>query len=276
MIGFGSKRTHDSRAVVTGAGSGIGEAFALELAKRGGSVVCSDIDVRTAQATADRITEAGGKAVALACDVSSLEQVTALAQDAQEWFGGVPTLVVNNAGVGAGGQLVGETPWADWEWTLGINLYGVIHGCHTFVPMMREAGQGGVINVASAAAFSAAPRMAQYNVSKAGVMALSETLSAELAGSGVGVTVLCPTFVKTNILTGGRITSASTELAAKLMAFGMSPERVARTTLNTHDRGGLYVMPQLDAKAVWAAKRHTPRTYTRGVGLLDRFTSLGA
>lgn len=266
------RRSRASRAVVTGAGSGIGRGFALELAARGGSVVCSDLDLASAQRTADVISDRGGKALALGCDVSCLDQVEALADDARDWFAAPPTLVINNAGVGAGGRLVGETPMADWRWTLDINLYGVIHGCHVFTPALREAGYGGIVNVASAAAFGAAPRMAQYNVSKAGVLALSETLAAELAGTGVAVTVLCPTFVKTDILDNGRITAGPTRMAGQLMRLtGHSPGGVARTTLDAHDRGQLYVLPQIDAKVGWAAKRHAPRTYTRAAGLLERF-----
>jgi len=265
------KRSHDSRAVVTGAGSGIGQAFAVELAARGGSVVCSDIDERAAQGTADAITDQGGKALAARCDVSSIHDVHVLANEAWSWFGGPPSFVVNNAGVGAGGAVIGQTPLADWEWILGINLWGVIHGCHVFAPILREAGAGSIINVASAASFGAAPRMGPYNVSKAGALALSETLAAELAGSGVHVSVLCPTFVKTNILASGRISEQSTELGARLMRLtGMSAARVARITLDTHDRGGLYVMPQLDAKAVWRIKRLAPGQYTRALGLLER------
>lgn len=275
MIGFGARRSRGARAIVTGAGSGIGQAFAVELAQRGGSVVCSDIDVDAAQRTVDAITDEGGKALALHCDVSALADVEALALDARSWFGAPPSLVVNNAGVGAGGELVGETPIDDWRWTLGINLWGVIHGCHVFAPILRETGRGGIVNVSSAASFGAAPRMAQYNVSKAGVLALSETLAAELAGSGVHVTVLCPTFVKTNILSAGRITGDSAGLAGVLMRVtGMSPARVARTTLDVHDRGGLYVMPQLDAKVGWAVKRAAPRAYAQALGLLERLGPL--
>lgn len=277
MIGFGTRRSHDTRAVVTGAGSGIGQAFAVELARRGGSVVCGDIDELAAQRTVDAITDEGGRALAVRCDVSSLDEVHGLADQARQWFAGPPSLVVNNAGVGAGGELVGDTPIDDWRWTLGVNLWGVIHGCHVFTPLLREAGRGGIVNVASAASFGAAPRMAQYNVGKAGVLALSETLAAELAGSGVQVTVLCPTFVKTNILAAGRITEDSAGLAGTLMRLtGMSAAKVARATLDTHDRGGLYVLPQLDAKLGWAVKRHAPRTYTRALGLFERIGQLQA
>ena len=270
-----SKTSRGASAVVTGAGSGIGAAFAIELGKRGGAVVCSDIDEAAAQRTADTITERSAKAVAIRCDVSRLEDVQALAEQSQAWFAAPPTLVINNAGVGAGGAAVGEAPMDDWLWTLGINLWGPIHGCHVFTPILREAEPSraprGIINVASAAAFGAAPGMAAYNVSKAGVLSLSETLAAELAGTPVRVTVLCPTFVKTNILESGRISEQSSELAGKLMRWtGLSAGKVARTCLDAHDRGELYCMPQFDAKIGWNIKRLAPQTYTRAAGLVSR------
>jgi len=272
---FGSKkRSQEAAAVITGAGSGIGAAFAKELAKRGGRVVCSDIDETAASATADAINARGGEALALRCDVSQLDDVTALAKEAQSWFDGPPTVVINNAGVGAGGLPIGEMSLDDWQWVLDINLWGPIHGCHVFAPILREAGYGGIINVASAAAFGAAPGMAAYNVSKAGTLSLSETLAAELSGTGVNVTVLCPTFVKTNIVDAGRISDKSTQLADRLMRWtGFSPERVARTCLDTLDRGGLYCMPQPDARIGWGIKRFTPTVYTRAVGLTTRVTT---
>lgn len=210
LVGSSNKRSRRAAAVITGAGSGIGAAFATELARRGGRVVCSDIDENAARATAGAIGNEGGDALAVRCDVAQIDDVHRLAVDAQDWFGGPPTLVINNAGVGAGGMPIGDVSLDDWQWALGINLWGPIHRCHVFAPILREAsssGQlGGIINVASAAAFGAAPGMAAYNVSKAGVLSLSETLAAELSGTGVNVTVLCPTFVKTNIVEAGRIT----------------------------------------------------------------------
>jgi NAD(P)-dependent dehydrogenase (short-subunit alcohol dehydrogenase family) len=270
---FGSaRRSHRAAAVVTGAGSGIGAAFAVELARRDGRVVCSDIDEVAAQRTVDVIADQGGTAIAMSCDVSRFEDVARLATDAREWFDAAPTLVINNAGVGAGGSAVGDFSLDDWSWVLGINLWGPIHGCHVFAPILRDSGHGGIINVASAAAFGAAPHMAAYNVSKAGVLSLSETLAAELSGTGVNVTVLCPTFVKTNIVESGRITAQSTDLANMLMRWtGYSPARVARMCLDTHDRGGLYCMPQLDARIGWGIKRFAPAVYTRTVGLAARF-----
>src|SRR5271166_829541 len=269
------KPSHGAAAVVTGAGSGIGAAFAVELARRGGAVVCSDIDEAAAQRTVDTITQTGAKATAIRCDVSQFDDVSALAEQSQSWFGAAPTLVINNAGVGSGGAPIGEVSLDDWAWTLGVNLWGPIHGCHVFTPILRAAGPSpaprGIINVAPAAAFGAAPGMGPYNVSKAGVVSLSETLAAELSGSGVRVTVLCPTFVKTNIVESGRITAESSERAARLMRWtGFSPAKVARACLDAHDRGELYCMPQLDAKLGWSIKRLAPQSYTRAVGLASR------
>jgi NAD(P)-dependent dehydrogenase (short-subunit alcohol dehydrogenase family) len=282
MIGpFGKspKVTHHARAVVTGAGSGIGAAFAVELARRGGRVVCSDIDEVAAKRTVSAVTDHGGEGVAIACDVTQLSDVQELATQSQSWFGAAPTLVINNAGVGSGGAPIGELPIEDWHWVLSINLWGPIHGCHVFAPILRSGGSSdvprGIINVASAAAFGAAPSMAAYNVSKAGTLSLSETLAAELSRSGVKVTALCPTFVKTNILESGRLTTETNQFAHKIMRWtGVSADKVARTCLDAHDRGDLYCMPQLEAKIGWGIKRLVPGSYTRAVGLVSRITPL--
>lgn len=270
-----NKVSHGALAVVTGAGSGIGAAFAAELSRRGGRVVCSDIDEAAAQKTVGAITDHGGEAVAVPCDVSQFRDVRQLAAQSESWFGAAPTLVINNAGVGGGGAHIGDLSMDDWHWTLGINLWGPIHGCHVFAPVLRSAQPSkrprGIINVASAAAFGAAPSMAAYNVSKAGVLSLSETLAAELSSTGVKVTVLCPTFVKTNIVESGRMAEQTTQFANRVMRWsGLSPAKVARICLDTHDRGELYCMPQLEAKIGWNVKRLAPGTFTRGMGLASR------
>lgn len=271
-----NKISHHASAVVTGAGSGIGRAFALELARRGGRVVCSDIDLDTAQETAEMIATAGGQATAVSCDVTKLAQVQSLAKAAEDWLDGPVDLVVNNAGVGAGGAPVGQVPMADWKWVLGINLWGVVHGCHVFAPKLRALGRGGIVNVGSTASFSAAPLMGPYNVSKAAVLALTETLAAEFSGSRIHVTALCPTFVKTNIARDGRITGKGQGFASKLIERGTSPDKVVRQTLSALDRGQLYVVPQLEAKAIWRFKRFLPAIYTRGTGVLNRYLSAKA
>lgn len=270
-LGVRSPRSHNAQAVVTGAGSGIGRAMALEIAARGGEVLCADINKDRADQTVRTIEHTHGRvAHSFFCDVSVRSDVLALAEHAEMVFGGQPTLVINNAGVGIGGKAVGDIGLDDWNWALGINLWGVVHGCEVFTSRLRSTGRGGIINVASAAGFAAAPGMAAYNVSKAGVMSLSETLAAELSGSKIAVTVLCPTFVKTNVVADGRITTGSSRLAAEAMRWtGFSPERVARMTLDANDYGRLYVLPQLDAHALWLLKRLFPGLYPKGAGLLN-------
>ena len=277
MFASNNKITHAASAVVTGAGSGIGRAFAEELARRNSAVVCADINLDTAQETADRITRTGGRAWAVKCDVSVQADVEALAEQAETLLPEPVNLVINNAGVGVGGKPVGDISLDDWHWTMGINLWGVIHGCHVFAPRLKAQGRGGIINVASSASFAAAPLMGPYNVTKAGVLALSETLAAETSGTGVNVTVLCPTVVNTNIFTSGRIDAGVTPLMNKIVELtGVSAEGVALTTLKALDRGQLYVLPQLDARMIWRAKRYLPATYTRGAGLLSRLASAKA
>jgi NAD(P)-dependent dehydrogenase (short-subunit alcohol dehydrogenase family) len=271
---FKAKVSKNAHAVVTGAGSGIGRAFALELAKRGGEVVCADINLATAQDTVDLISALGGRAFAVQCDVTVLASVENLATQAEALLAKPIDLVINNAGVGAGGQRIGDTPMDDWTWVMNVNLWGVVHGCHVFAPKLRAQGRGGIINVASTASFAAAPLMGPYNATKAAVLALSETLSAEMAGTNITVTALCPTFVQTNITRDGRIAASSSKLADQLMKWtGISADRVAFTTLNALDRGQLYVLPQLDARMIWRMKRLMPSLYTRGAGLISRFAA---
>lgn len=266
------KRSQNADAVVTGAGNGIGRAFAEEIARRGGRVVCADLNLQAAQATAAAITAAGGQALAVACDVSKLPDVEALAQRAGDWFGGAPTLVINNAGVGLGGSRVEDIRMDDWRWIMGVNLWGVIHGCHVFVPLLRAAGRGAVLNVASAASFGAAPMMGAYNATKAAVLAISETLHAELAGSGVHVSVLCPTFVKTDIIRNARMPAGHIGKAQQLMdRQGMTAEKAVAYALDGLDAGRIHLLPQFDARMSWLAKRMAPGLFTRAMGYANRF-----
>lgn len=261
-------------AVITGAGSGIGRSFALELAARNGAVVCSDIDLDSAKETVTLVEQAGGKGYAVQCDVRNAEQVKALAEQSEKLLGHPVTLVINNAGVGLGGKF-DELSLDDWKWCMDINLWGVIHGCHYFVPGFKKQGQGAIINVASAASFTAAPEMSAYNVTKAGVRALSETLFSELRKDNIRVNVLCPTLVPTNIIKNGRIPSRYSKLADHaLMNYAMTTsDDVAKLTLNRLDKGELYTTPQVDAKMFWLMKRASPNLYAKFLGFSYRFVS---
>lgn len=261
------KVSNNAAAVVTGAGSGIGKSFAYEIARRGGAVICADIRQDRAEAVADYLSALGTHAVPYACDVGNPEQMAALAAQAPDLLKRPVTLVVNNAGVGLGGS-IGEVTLADWHWCMNVNLWGVIHGCHFFAPQLRSVGYGGIINVASAAGFAAAPEMSTYNVTKAGVMSLSETLHAELTGTGVNVTVLCPTVVPTNIVNDGKLPERRSDFARDAMTrFALTDsDTVARKTLDALDKNQLYVLPQVDGRIAWYLKRFAPRLYARGIG----------
>lgn len=270
-----SKVSHFSRAVVTGAGSGIGRAFAIELHERGGSVVCSDINLDSAEETVEIIRSKGGQATAVRCDVAELAQVEYLAQQAREWFGDSPNLLINNAGVGAGGQNVEDISIEDWQWVVGINLWGVIHGCHVFLPDIKKQSHGGVINVASAASFGAAPMMGAYNTTKSAVVALSETLRAEVAGSGTHVSVLCPTLVKTDVIKNARMKTAKsgsimerTKAQSLMDKLGHSPQSVVIKSLDGLDKNRMHVLPQIDARVAWFLKRLSPGNFVRLSGFM--------
>jgi short-subunit dehydrogenase len=271
-MGFFSKKIAPSQqayAVVTGAGSGIGRSFAVELARRGGTVVCADIHLETAQETVDLIQSlTSSNAYAVQCDVGLKEDVKALAEQAEQLLGHPVTLLINNAGVGLGGKF-DEVSLEDWQWCMHVNLWGVIHGCHYFVPQFKQQGFGAIINVASAAGFTAAPEMTAYNVTKASVLALSETLSAELRSANIRVNVLCPTLVPTNIMKNGRLPKSYSGLADQLLmnhAF-IDSEQVAKKTLNQLDANKLYTIPQPDAKLFWWMKRISPQLYAKLLGV---------
>ena len=266
------KRTKPSQhayAVETGAGSGIGRSFALELARRGGTVVCADINLSAAEQTVALIqNQYQTSAFAVRCDVGCAEKVQTLAEQAEQLMGHPTTLLINNAGVGLGGKFH-ELSLQDWQWCMHVNLWGVIHGCHYFVPKFKQQGSGAIINVASAAGYTAAPEMTAYNVTKSSVLALSETLASELQAYNIAVNVLCPTLVPTNIMKNGRLPSRYSGLADKLLmnhAFTTS-DAVVKKTLNRLDAGKLYTIPQPDAKLFWWMKRASPSLYIKLLGL---------
>lgn len=228
-------------AVITGGASGIGFAMARRFAQAGMGLVLGDIEPDALGAAADRLRADGADVATMVCDVSERAQVEGLRDVALSTFGGVH-VVCNNAGVGAGGMLETLSDH-DWEWVLGVNLYGVIYGVQTFLPLLREQDEGHIVNTASIAGLIAPPIMGPYNVAKYGVVALSETLFAELgmSGSNVGCSVLCPIWVRTRIHESARnrpdrLQAASDaaptmiDTAAMLSAVieaGMPPEQVA-------------------------------------------------
>ena len=190
---------HDKVAVITGAASGIGKALATRFLAEGMKVVLADLDDVTLRSTVAELSEGGAEILAVRTDTSSEADLQALAAATLERFGAAHVLC-NNAGVVGKGD-AWRGPFSAWEWVVGINLYGVIHGIRAFLPIMEDQGEGHIVNTASMAGLVALPGAAPYNVTKSGVVALSESLFIELRGVGspVGVSVLCPGFVRTNL-----------------------------------------------------------------------------
>jgi NAD(P)-dependent dehydrogenase (short-subunit alcohol dehydrogenase family) len=192
-------------AVVTGAASGIGRALAERCAQEGMKVVLADIEEPALMQTSRDLAAQGAQTLAVPTDVSQAGEVETLARKAFETYSAVH-LLFNNAGVG-GGKSAWESTLADWEWVLGVNLWGVIHGIHFFVPrMLEQRSEGHIVNTASMAGLTYGPGQSIYKVSKHGVVSLSETLYYELAlrGASLKVSVLCPGFVNTHVLDSQR------------------------------------------------------------------------
>jgi len=216
------------RAFVTGAAGGLGRAIALELARRSGRILVSDLDRTGAERTAKLVGRAGGVAEVTVVDVTCPNDLVRAADEVDGLWGGVD-LLVNNAGVAVAGT-IGDVALEDWEWALNVNLWGVIHGCHAFVPRMRERRTGAILNVASAMGFMSLPEMGPYNVSKAAVISLTETLTSELSPHGIQVTALCPTFFPSNLMQSFRSShDRQRHLAEALFRHSkMTAEQVAR------------------------------------------------
>ncbi|WP_428268018.1 SDR family NAD(P)-dependent oxidoreductase [Haliangium sp.] len=253
-------------AVITGGGSGLGRALCMDIARRRGRVVVADIDELGAAETVRQLTAQGCQAHAVRCDVSDPDQVDELATRARQLLGEID-LVANNAGVAVVGEFA-DISLDDWRWIVDINLMGVVHGCRAFLPAMKERGRGYVINVASLAGLVSFPRVASYNATKAAVVALSETLHGEYRPHGVHLSVVCPSFFRTNIVARGRVYGGDRERrqAHKVMERSQvqAPD-VARAAVDAVLAGQLHVLPMRDARTLWRMQRLSPRNFYRWV-----------
>lgn len=258
-------------AVVTGAASGIGRALAGRFAAEGMRVVLADVEAAPLEAAAKELRADGAEVAQVVTDVSDGDQVDALAAAATEAFGPVHVLC-NNAGVGAGG-LLSELTTADWQWVLGVNLWGVIHGIRAFLPGMVAHGEPAhIVNTASLAGHVAAPFMGPYSASKFAVVAISETLHHELSmtGANVRASVLCPGWVNTNIAAsernrpaalggGSRGEDPRAQMLNQVLESGMAPAEVAELVLSAirDDRFWVFTHPEMQAgvEARWDSIR---------------------
>jgi NAD(P)-dependent dehydrogenase (short-subunit alcohol dehydrogenase family) len=241
-------------AVITGGASGIGKAVAVRAAADGMRVVLADIEEAALKEAESELVGRGAEAIAVVTDVSDAAAVRALRDAALDRFGAVH-LVHNNAGVGLGGP-IWEVTEEDWRWILGVNLWGVVHGIATFVPLLIEQGEGHVVNTASIAGLASAAFLGPYNATKHAVVAISETLFKDLqaVGAPVGVSVLCPGFVQTRIAESHRNrpdwapereAGGAAELRAAVQGMvdaGIPPDLVAERVLDAVRTSTFYVL----------------------------------
>lgn len=255
----------DKVAFVTGAASGIGLALSKELVSRGAMVMMSDLDTQALELAAKNIAQPDQTST-VHCNVAEYASVVAAAQAAIDRFGKVQ-LLFNNAGVSLAGQN-GSIAIQDWRWIVDINLMGVVHGVEVFLPLLRSQGDAAhIVNTASMAGHFTSSYMSPYNATKFAVVGYSESLRQELEGSNVGVSVLCPTWVKSNIYNapGAAPSRLETdtdfkaspvyEMSKQLIDNGMSAENFATLSLNAVAQKRFYVFNDPEARVAIDTRR---------------------
>lgn len=250
--------------LVTGAGSGIGRETALLAARRGADLVICDVDDAGLADTDESARALGRSVLARHVDVADRDQMRDFAEDVDGQVGAVD-LLVNNAGVALAARFL-DTELEDWDWIVAINIIGVVHGCHFFVPRMVERAAGGhVANLSSMAGFHASPALSAYTATKFAVLGLSEALREELQPHRIGVTAICPGIINTPITTNARARGAAADetVRERLVAlYGKrkyGPERVATNILKAVERNRAVAPVAAEAWMAYVMKRVSPR-----------------
>jgi len=265
-----SSRYPARRVLVTGATSGSGEALAMLFGRHGWRVAVTGRNRERVALSAKKVRAAGGEVLEIELEVTRYEDFERAARHVAEAWGGLDILV-NNAGV-TGGESIEDDSIELWHRIIDINTFGVVHGCKAFAPILRESG-GHIVNVASVAAFVSAPEMASYNVSKAAVLSLSETLDAELAPHHIDVTVACPGVFQSELGAEGRVLASPNARMMKSLrreqeTTSQTAEDVVGRTVIDMAKRRLYSLPGGDLRAQWIIKRISPEFSRRLIAFL--------
>lgn len=261
-----------NKALVTGGGSGLGRALCLQLADRGVSVGVADIDVERAAETLDMIIRRTGSddSFAAACDVGQENGFASLLVEIRQRWDNQLDLLINNAGIASAGDLV-CTDEAEWRSLLEVNLLGVARGCRHFVPLLLARQRGHVVNIASFAGLACAPGMVTYNVSKAGVIALSDSLRGELLSAGIGVSVACPAFFKTRLLENFNGSQAiASQVERWMQRSPIQADNVARDILAAVEKNQFMIISHPEARRAYWFKRWFPERFFKSMSARTR------
>lgn len=249
------------RAFVTGAASGLGFAICESLAKDGWSLVIADINEGNLIDAEAQLEKLGATIISMVLNVARVDELDKAAAHIKDIWGGID-IIFNNAGIGSVGEFE-NVPMDEWKRVVDVDLWSVVYGCRAFIPMLKEQGSGYIVNTASSAGTLACAQMGSYNVAKAGVVSLSETLKVELSPFNIGVTVVCPTVFKTNLTDSFTAGNAfENNLSAQIKASNVSSKDIADYTFKMIHKNNLYAMPQADARWGWRLKRLLPEFYT--------------
>jgi len=269
------------RIFITGGASGLGLAIARRYARAGWRVCIGDVHEARGAEAERALTELHAlEALFLRCDVTQESDLQAVADELVRRWGGVD-VVVNNAGVACAGRIE-DVSLDDWIWILDINLLGVVRGCRVFTPIFKRQGSGHFVNTASMAGLLDVPLMSSYNATKAAVVSLSETLHNELADAGIGVTVVCPSFFRTNLHESTRTDDPGLRamLSRLLDSSDLSADDIADQIFRAVAARQFYLLPHVKGRRTWRLKRLLPRnTYTalarKGFAFLQRSAAKG-
>jgi NAD(P)-dependent dehydrogenase (short-subunit alcohol dehydrogenase family) len=247
--------SNGKRIFITGGASGLGRALGERYARAGWRVCIGDVNETRAQ---EALPNLGPDAHFIRCDVTREEDLVAAASWLEKNWGGVD-VVVNNAGVAVSGN-IDESSIADWQWIVDINLLGVVRGCRAFVPMLRRQHGGHIVNIASMAGLVHPPQMSAYCATKAGVVALSETIQQELIDDHVGVSVVCPAFFRTNLTETMRAANPHVaKLTERLVGKARhGADEIADLVYQGVERGDFHILTHKEGKVAWMMKRLLP------------------